>query len=85
MLSLIASIILAIVIGVIGDALVKYKMPGGPVGSMIAGFAGAWMGTWLLGTWGPIIGQFAIIPAIIGAALFVLMLGIMSRMLHSIT
>ncbi|UUZ81550.1 hypothetical protein LJK88_44165 [Paenibacillus sp. P26] len=43
---------------------------------MIAGFVGAWLGYLLLGTWGPVIGGFAVVPAIIGAALFVFLLGV---------
>ncbi|MFD2611834.1 GlsB/YeaQ/YmgE family stress response membrane protein [Paenibacillus gansuensis] len=80
MWSFLISIIMAIVIGLIGDALVKNDMPGGVIGSMIAGFVGAWLGNLLLGNWGPDIGGFAVIPAIIGAALFVFLLGIIFRM-----
>ncbi|UUZ92311.1 GlsB/YeaQ/YmgE family stress response membrane protein [Paenibacillus sp. P25] len=46
---------------------------------MIAGFVGAWLGYLLLGTWGPVIGGFAVVPAIIGAALFVFLLGSLAR------
>jgi uncharacterized membrane protein YeaQ/YmgE (transglycosylase-associated protein family) len=73
------TIIMAIVIGLIGDALVKNSMPGGVFGSMIAGFVGAWLGNLLLGSWGPVIGGFAVVPAIIGSALFVFLLGLMFR------
>ncbi|MDN9011915.1 GlsB/YeaQ/YmgE family stress response membrane protein [Brevibacillus laterosporus] len=79
MLHFIIMIIMAIVIGILGDALVKNSMPGGLIGSMIAGFAGAWLGSLILGNWGPVIGGFAVIPAIIGAALFVFILGLFSR------
>ncbi|ANE48097.1 hypothetical protein SY83_19420 [Paenibacillus swuensis] len=82
MWSLLISIIMAIVIGLIGDALVKNDMPGGIIGSMIAGFVGAWLGNLLLGSWGPDIGGFAIVPAIIGAALFVFLLGLIFRMVR---
>jgi uncharacterized membrane protein YeaQ/YmgE (transglycosylase-associated protein family) len=79
MISLLISIVMAIVIGFIGDALVKGSMPGGVIGSMIAGFVGAWLGSLLLGKWGPVIGGFAIIPAIIGAALFIFLLSLIFR------
>ncbi|MTH55604.1 GlsB/YeaQ/YmgE family stress response membrane protein [Bacillus mangrovi] len=65
------SILVALVIGWVGDMLVKGSMPGGIIGSIIAGFAGAWLGHGLFGTWGPKIQEFAIIPAIIGAAIVV--------------
>ncbi|WP_068775472.1 GlsB/YeaQ/YmgE family stress response membrane protein [Paenibacillus sp. FJAT-26967] len=79
MIGLIITIIMAVVIGIIGDAIVRSNMPGGIIGSMIAGFVGAWLGYLLLGKWGPQIGGFAVIPAIIGAALFVFLIGMISR------
>ncbi|MVP02329.1 GlsB/YeaQ/YmgE family stress response membrane protein [Paenibacillus lutrae] len=79
MIGLIITIIMAVVIGIIGDAIVRSNMPGGIIGSMIAGFVGAWLGALLLGNWGPQIGGFAVIPAIIGAALFVFLIGMISR------
>lgn len=80
MWSLLISVIMAIVIGMIGDVLVQSDMPGGLIGSMIAGFAGAWIGAFLFGSWGPEIGGFPIIQAILGAAIFVFLLGLVSRM-----
>ncbi|WP_434749422.1 GlsB/YeaQ/YmgE family stress response membrane protein [Paenibacillus amylolyticus] len=82
MWGIIISIVMAIIIGLIGDALAGHNMPGGVIGAMIAGFAGAWLGALLLGNWGSIIGNFAIIPAIIGTALFVFLLGLVSRLLR---
>ena len=52
MWGIIISIVMAIIIGIIGDALVGHEMPGGIIGSMIAGFVGAWLGPWLFGAWG---------------------------------
>nr|WP_058301603.1 GlsB/YeaQ/YmgE family stress response membrane protein [Gorillibacterium timonense] len=79
MLGVLVSIIMAIIIGFIGDALVRSDMPGGVIGSMVAGFVGAWLGHFLFGHFGPVIAGFAIIPAIIGAALVVFLIGLMSR------
>ncbi|MGD6816467.1 GlsB/YeaQ/YmgE family stress response membrane protein [Metabacillus sp. 113a] len=70
-MNIIISVLVALVIGWVGDLLVKGSMPGGIIGSIIAGFAGAWLGHGLFGTWGPDIQGFAIIPAIIGAAIVV--------------
>ncbi|HEY0828521.1 MAG TPA: GlsB/YeaQ/YmgE family stress response membrane protein [Bacilli bacterium] len=77
MISLLISFIVAIVVGFIGNDLMKSKssMPGGIFDSMIAAFAGAWLGNLILGSWGPVIGGFAILPAIIGAAALVFLLG----------
>jgi len=79
MWGIIISIVMAIIIGIIGDALVGHEMPGGIVGSMIAGFIGAWIGPWLFGAWGPVIGGFAIVPAVIGTAIFVFLLGLVAK------
>ncbi|KKO53030.1 GlsB/YeaQ/YmgE family stress response membrane protein [Paenibacillus sp. DMB20] len=80
MWGVIISIVMAIIIGIIGDALVGHDMPGGIIGSMIAGFIGAWLGPLIMGSWGPEIGGFAIVPAIIGTAVFVFLLGLVSKM-----
>ncbi|KIL39848.1 hypothetical protein SD70_17450 [Gordoniibacillus kamchatkensis] len=81
MLSVIISIVIAIVIGYIGEALVKFSMPAGILGAMIAGFVGSWLGTLLLGSWGPVIAGFPVVPAIAGAALFVFLLGLIAKKL----
>jgi uncharacterized membrane protein YeaQ/YmgE (transglycosylase-associated protein family) len=79
MIAFIITVVMAIIIGWIGDALVRSDMPGGIIGSIIAGFVGAWLGHLLLGNWGPEIAGFSIIPAIIGTALFVFIIGLIFR------
>ncbi|MCM3130394.1 MULTISPECIES: GlsB/YeaQ/YmgE family stress response membrane protein [unclassified Paenibacillus] len=80
MWGIIIIIVMAIIIGLIGDALVGHNMPGGILGSMIAGFVGAWIGSMLFGDFGPIIADFAIVPAIIGTAIFVFILGLIGKL-----
>lgn len=75
----IVSLIVAIIIGWIGSLFVKGSMPGGIIGSMIAGLIGAWIGHGLLGTWGAHLAGFAIIPAIIGAAIVVFLFSLIAR------
>lgn len=79
MLGFLVSLLVAIVIGLIGSAIVGNRMPGGILGSMVAGLVGAWIGHSLLGTWGPSLAGFAILPAIIGAAIFVFILSLIMR------
>lgn len=79
MLSFLVSLVVAIVIGLIGSAIAGNRLPGGIFGSMIAGLIGAWIGHGLLDTWGPSLAGFAIFPAIIGAAIFVFLLGLIFR------
>lgn len=81
-MGLLISILMAVLIGSIGGALVRNGMPGGFFGAMLAGFAGAWLGSLLFGSFGPVIGGFAVIPAIVGSALFVFMLGLLSQALR---
>ncbi|GGJ26270.1 GlsB/YeaQ/YmgE family stress response membrane protein [Paenibacillus hunanensis] len=82
MWGIIISIVLAIIIGVIGNALAGDNMPGGIIGAAIAGFIGAWLGALVFGNFGPVIGGFAIIPAILGTAIFVFLLGLVSGLLR---
>lgn len=85
MLGILITIIIAIIIGMIGSAIAPGAMPGGILGAMIAGLVGAWIGHALLGKWGPVIADMAIVPAIIGAAIFVFLLSLISRGLRSAT
>ena len=80
MWSILISIVMAIIIGFIGDAMVGNRMPGGILGSMVAGFVGAWIGVWIFGSWGPQLGGFAVVPAILGTAIFVFLLGLLSQL-----
>ncbi|MFD1884130.1 GlsB/YeaQ/YmgE family stress response membrane protein [Paenibacillus wenxiniae] len=82
MWGIIISVVLAIIIGVIGNALAGDHMPGGMIGAAIAGFVGAWLGALVFGNFGPVIGGFAIIPAILGTAIFVFLLGLVSGLLR---
>ncbi|QQF64627.1 GlsB/YeaQ/YmgE family stress response membrane protein [Bacillus mojavensis] len=78
-MSFIISLIVAIIIGWVGSLFVKGDMPGGIIGSMIAGLIGAWIGHGLLGTWGPHLAGFAIIPAIIGSVIVVFLVSLLAR------
>lgn len=67
MLSFIWSLIVGGVLGAIAGAILGKDVPGGVIGNIIVGFVGSWIGTKLLGDFGPIIGGFPIISALIGA------------------
>ncbi|MNJ77413.1 Transglycosylase associated protein [compost metagenome] len=58
-------------------------IPGGVIGNIIAGFIGAWLGSLIMGNWGPVIGNFYFVPALIGAIILVfivsLIMGSMQR------
>ncbi|MEH7356053.1 GlsB/YeaQ/YmgE family stress response membrane protein [Neobacillus drentensis] len=73
------SLIVGGIIGWLAGLLVGKNIPGGIIGNIIAGFVGAWLGTAVLGNWGPRVADFAIIPAIIGAVVLVLLVSFIMR------
>ncbi|MBI0578074.1 GlsB/YeaQ/YmgE family stress response membrane protein [Neobacillus cucumis] len=66
------SLIIGGVIGWLAGLIMHKDLPGGIIGNIIAGFIGAWLGSFIFGDWGPEIGDFFIIPALIGAIILVL-------------
>lgn len=82
MLGFLIMLLVAAIVGFIGDALVPGRMPGGWIGAIIAGLVGSAIGGYLFNALnipsGPVLGGLAIIPSIIGAALVVLLLGAIS-------
>jgi uncharacterized membrane protein YeaQ/YmgE (transglycosylase-associated protein family) len=81
-LDILILLIVAAIAGACGELIAGGKVPGGWIGSIIAGLVGAWIGG-LLVHFGPVIGHIQIIPAIIGAALFVLILRLLTGVRRS--
>ena len=73
LLGLLILLLVAAVVGALGEMIGGVKLPFGWIGSIIAGLVGAWIGHSLL-HFGPAIGGIQIIPAILGAVLFVLLI-----------
>jgi len=73
LLGFVILLIVAAVAGACGELIAGGKVPGGWIGSIVAGLVGAWIGSMLL-HFGPVIGGIQVIPAILGAALFVVVL-----------
>lgn len=67
------------VIGWLGGLIIGHDVPGGIIGNIVAGFVGAWLGSILLGSFGPVIGGFYIIPALIGAIIVVFLVSLILR------
>ncbi|MBU8880535.1 GlsB/YeaQ/YmgE family stress response membrane protein [Bacillus sp. FJAT-29790] len=65
------SLIIGGIIGWLAGLVLGRDIPGGIIGNIIAGFIGAWLGSLVLGDWGPVIGDFYLIPALIGAILII--------------
>ncbi len=72
MLSFIWALIIGGIIGWLAGLIVGRDLPGGIIGNIVAGFIGAWLGDLILGSWGPTVGGFAIVPALIGAIVLIL-------------
>ncbi|HLQ75318.1 MAG TPA: GlsB/YeaQ/YmgE family stress response membrane protein [Alloiococcus sp.] len=71
MIGLLISLIVGGIVGALAQNVMKKNVPGGIIGNIIIGFLGSSLGGFLLGDFGPAISGFAIIPAIIGAILIV--------------
>lgn len=64
------------IIGWLAGLILGKDIPGGIIGNIIAGIIGAWLGSLLLGDWGPEIWGVYIIPALIGALVLVFVLSL---------
>ena len=67
---------IAIVVGLAGEALVPGRIPFGRVTAIVIGTIGSTVGTALLGGWGPEVGGVFLLPAFVGAITFVILLEI---------
>jgi uncharacterized membrane protein YeaQ/YmgE (transglycosylase-associated protein family) len=79
MIAFLWSLVVGGLIGWVASLIVGRDIPGGVIGNIIAGFVGAWLGSLFLGNWGPIIGGFAIIPAILGAIVLAFIVSLIMR------
>ncbi|WP_249870487.1 GlsB/YeaQ/YmgE family stress response membrane protein [Oceanobacillus saliphilus] len=73
------SLIIGGILGWLASLIVGKDVPGGIIGNIIAGFIGAWLGSALLGNWGPEIGDFFIVPALIGAIVLIFIVSMIMR------
>ncbi|WP_459502994.1 GlsB/YeaQ/YmgE family stress response membrane protein [Bacillus sp. C1] len=73
------SLIVGGILGWLASLIIGRDVPGGVIGNIIAGIIGSWIGTALLGKFGPVIGGFAIIPALIGAIILIFIVSFLLR------
>ncbi|KRM07818.1 hypothetical protein FD41_GL000293 [Lentilactobacillus farraginis DSM 18382 = JCM 14108] len=66
-------------IGAIAGAITSRDLPLGWVGNIVGGLIGAWLGQALLGSWGPQLAEIAILPAVVGAVILVLLISLLTR------
>ncbi|CAN5562355.1 GlsB/YeaQ/YmgE family stress response membrane protein [soil metagenome] len=78
-LSFILYLIVAAVCAWIAAAVVPGRVPGGFFTAAIFGIIGAWIGSSLMGSFGPVVESVAVVPAIIGSGLLIFMLTFLTR------
>ncbi|KRL58252.1 hypothetical protein FC95_GL001047 [Lentilactobacillus kefiri DSM 20587 = JCM 5818] len=83
MFSLLWTLIIGGLIGALAGAIVSRDMPMGWIGNIVGGLIGAWLGEAIFGSWGPQLAGMAILPAIVGAVILVLVVSMVTRGLAS--
>ncbi|MGR5985470.1 GlsB/YeaQ/YmgE family stress response membrane protein [Bacillus cytotoxicus] len=73
------SLIVGGILGWLASLITGKDVPGGVIGNIVAGIIGSWVGTALLGRFGPVIGGFAIIPALIGAIILIFIVSFFTK------
>lgn len=73
-MSLIWSLIVGGILGWFAGVIIGRNVPGGIIGNIIAGIIGGWLGSLMLGSWGPEAGGFYILPTLIGAVIFIVII-----------
>lgn len=78
-MDLIWQLIVGGVLGAIAGSILGKDIPGGIIGNIVAGFLGAWVGGMLFGAWGPAVGGFYILPALVGAVILIFIVSLVLR------
>lgn len=79
-LGVIWTLIVGGIIGWFAGLITGKDIPGGIIGNILAGIIGGYLGSLLLGSWGPEIGDFYIIPALLGAIILIIIVTIILNM-----
>lgn len=79
---IIGMLIVGGLIGWFAGVLIGKNIPGGIIGNIVAGAIGSWLGTYLLGEFGPSLAGFFLLPSLIGAIIFIAIIGIIGKMIR---
>ncbi|MGT2950979.1 hypothetical protein BU202_06755 [Streptococcus cuniculi] len=66
---MIGSLLVGLLVAIIAAAITNRGENMGCVGKILLGLAGAWVGQFLFGDWGPHIADTAIVPSVLGAVI----------------
>ena len=81
-MGLIITCIVGGLIGALAGMITGKDFPLGIVGNVIAGLIGSWVGSALFGHWDPEWGGIFVLPALLGAIVFILIVTFFSKMLR---
>ncbi len=81
-LSFILFLFVAAACAYLAERLVPNTVPGGFITSAVVGIIGAWVGGCLIGSFGPSLAGVSLIPCILGSAVLVFVLSLVSRSLR---
>ena len=82
-LEFIVFLVIAAACAFIAERIVPSMVAGGFLTSAVVGVVGAWIGGTLIGPFGPDVGGVSLIPCIIGSAILVFGLSLLSRGLRN--
>lgn len=72
---MLTSLVAGLIIGLIAGALTSDGDRRGCLATSLLGLAGAWIGQWLFGEWGPQLAGMAVLPSVLGAILLTAIFG----------
>lgn len=78
-MSFILTVIIVMAIGIVAEKLTPFTMPGRLAGALLAGFIGNWIGPYLFGIWGPMVIGISLVPSLLGAIIFVMVVGFIAE------
>lgn len=82
-MGLLWSLIIGGIIGWLAGGIAGKDIPGGIIGNIIAGIVGSAIGSKLLGSWGPEIADFYILPALIGAVILIAIVSLILNLIRN--
>jgi uncharacterized membrane protein YeaQ/YmgE (transglycosylase-associated protein family) len=79
---LVLMLFVAGLVGWVADAIVPGRMPYGWLGAIVAGLVGSWIGTLILGHFGPSLFGVPILPALLGAVILAFAVELIGKQLN---